>query len=262
MNVHVSRALPSHTASRSLRETAADLAYDSDWNWAWENYKATVVALGREYGLRRHLEVGGGRDTLFTPEEAEAAGFAVTVNDLSPHELSLAPERFEKLCCDIASPKAMAAVRPGRFDFAYSRMVMEHVRDVPQMWRNLHAMLAEGGVALAFYPTLFAPPFALNRVVPERLSSAVLQTLFPDRHAEGDNPKFPAFYDHCYGDEAKVAPMLREIGFREVLVLPFWGYSYFWKVPGLRQVDAAFTRAARARDWRLVTSFAYLIARK
>ena len=45
-------------------------------------------------------------------------------------------------------------------------------------------------------------------------------------------------------------------------MLPFYGYSYFWKVPGLKQVDAAFTRFVRARDWRLFTSFAYILAVK
>ena len=127
---------------------------------------------------------------------------------------------------------------------------MEHVRDVRRMWQNTHALLAPGGVALAFFPTLYAPAFAVNRVVPERLSSAVVHRLFPDRHAEGDNPKFPAFYDHCYGDERKLRPMLEEIGFSDMLVLPFYGYSYFHKLPGLKQVDAAFTRFVAGRDWR------------
>jgi SAM-dependent methyltransferase len=262
MNMHVSRRRPLRTARRPLSEIAADLDYTSDWNWAWDNYKATIVALARDYGLDRHLEVGGGRDTLFTPEEAAAHRFDITVNDVSPHELALAPDGFGKVCCDIASPRTMSLIRPEQFDFVYSRMVMEHVRDVPLMWRNMHSMLSDGGVALAFYPTLFAPPFAINHVVPERLSSAILEKIFPDRHSEGDNPKFPAFYDHCYGDEAKIAPMLKDIGFREVLVLPFYGYSYFWKIPALKQLDAAFTRTARERDWRLFTSFAYTIAVK
>ena len=70
-------------------------------------------------------------------------------------------------------------------------------------------MLAPGGVALAFVPTLYAPAFALNHAIPESVSSAIVRRLFPDRHEEGDNPKFPAFYDLCLGDEKKVAPVLR-----------------------------------------------------
>ena len=56
--------------------------------------------------------------------------------------------------------------------------------------------------------------------------------------------------------------MLRDTGFSEVAVLPFWGYSYFWKFPILKQIDAAFTRLAQERGWRSVSSFAYVIVRK
>ena len=148
------------------------------------------------------------------------------------------------------------------FDFVYSRMVMEHVRDARQLWENQYAMLADGGVALAFFPTLYAPAFALNRMIPESVSSAIVRNLFPDRTEDGENPKFPAFYDQCYGSEARLRPLLEEIGFRNVVVLPFYGYSYFHKLPGLKQVDAAFTRFVRQRDWRTFTSFAYIIAEK
>ncbi|WP_299563275.1 methyltransferase domain-containing protein [Enterovirga sp.] len=239
-----------------------DLGYSPDWNWSWSAYKDTVTAISAEYGLSRHLEVGGGRDPLFTPDEARRLGLSVTLNDISAAELALAPAAFAKLHCDVASPDTMRVVTPGSYDFVYSRMVMEHVRDARQLWRNQYEMLAPGGVALAFVPTLHAPPFWLNRMVPEAVSSAIVSRLFPDRHQAGDNPKFPAFYDHCFGDPNKVVPMLEQAGFRETLLLPFWGYSYFWKIPVLKQLDAAFTRLARARDWRLVTSFAYILAVK
>lgn len=247
---------------RPLASVLDGLGYSPDWNWSWEAYRDTVVGIAREYGLRRHLEVGGGRDTLFAPEEARGLGFSITVNDISAAELARAPAPFAKVCCDVAAADTMRLIAPGAYDFVYSRMVMEHVRDARRLWSNQYAMLAPGGVAFAFVPTLFAPPFALNRLVPEAVSSGIVRRLFPDRHQDGDNPKFPAVYDLCYGDGGKVAPVLQEIGFREVLVLPFYGYSYFWGIPGLKQLDAAFTRLVRARDWRLFTSFAYILAVK
>ncbi|WP_375460709.1 class I SAM-dependent methyltransferase [uncultured Enterovirga sp.] len=247
---------------RPIAAIADELGYSPDWNWSWNSYKAMVVRLSEEYGLTRHLEIGGGRDTLFTPEEAERLGLSVTINDISAGELALAPAAFAKICCDVAAPDTMQRVAPGSYDLVYSRMVMEHVRDARRLWQNQYAMLAPGGVALAFVPTLYAPAFALNRLVPEAVSSAIVSRLFPDRHQEGDNPKFPAFYDHCFGDPAKVVPMLEGCGYRETLVLPFYGYSYFWKIPVLRQVDAAFTRLTRERDWRRFTSFAYIMAVK
>ena len=56
--------------------------------------------------------------------------------------------------------------------------------------------------------------------------------------------------------------MLKAAGFSDAMVLPFWGYGYFDKFPGLKQLDAAFTRLAQARGWRAVSSFAYVIATK
>lgn len=247
---------------RPLSEIVSELGYSSDWNWSWESYKKTIVGIGQEYALERHLEIGGGRDTLFSPAEAAAHGFDVTINDISAKELALAPPSFGKMLCDVAAEDTMETIPPESYDFVYSRMVMEHVRDARQLWQNQYDMLAPGGIGLAFFPTLYAPAFAINRAIPETVSSAILQRLFPDRQADGDNPKFPAFYDHCYGSERHLAPMLEEIGFRNVLVLPFYGYSYFWKIPVLKQVDAAFTRFVRQRDWRTFTSFAYVIAEK
>ena len=247
---------------RPLAELVADLRYSPDWNWAWANYKETIVRLSTEYGLNRHLEVGGGRDPLFSPLEARRLDLDITLNDISAKELALAPPAFRKLHCDIAADDTMRHVETDAYDLVYSRMVMEHVRSARTLWANQHAMLAPGGVALAFFPTLYAPAFALNRAVPERMSSAIVARLFPDRHDDGDNPKFPAFYDNCYGSTEHFEDMLGAIGFRRVLVLPFYGYSYFHRLPGLRQLDAAFTRLVRERDWRTFTSFAYVIAEK
>ncbi len=248
--------------SRSIREIADSLGYTSDWNWSWENYKSMILAMTESYGLRRHLEIGGGRDPLFTPGELGEHGIHVTLNDLSQKELDLAPVEFSKICCDIAAPSTLATIGRDRFDFAYCRMVMEHVEDVAQMWRNIHGLLTPGGAALSFFPTLFAPPFVINELMPERLSRAVVHALFPDRRDDGDNPKFPAHYNLCRGSEAAIVPLLKEIGFRDVVLLPFYGYSYFAKIPLVKQVDAVFTEVARKRDWRTFTSFAYVIARK
>jgi SAM-dependent methyltransferase len=249
-------------APRDVRQLVADLGYPSDWNWAWDNYKRTIVELSRERALLRHLEIGGGRDPLFLPDEVAEHGYHVTLNDISAHELSLSPDGYAKIECDIASPNGPAILGRGQYDMAYCRMVMEHVPDVAAMWRNIADVLAPGGMALSFFPTLYAPPYVLNRLIPENASRWLLETVFPDRKQHGDNPKFPAHYDYCFSDEAKIVPMLKAAGFSDVVVLPFWGYSYFWKFPGIKQIDAAFTRLAQKREWRAVSSFAYVIATK
>ncbi len=257
-----SLSLPSSPASRDVRRVVEELGYPKDWNWAWENYKSTIAQLSRARNLHRHLEIGAGRDPLFLPDEVKVLGFDVTLSDISARELSLAPDGYAKVTCDIAAPNAPDILGRNAYDMAYCRMVMEHVPNVSAMWSNLHDVLAPGGVALSFFPTLYAPPYVLNRLMPEKLSRWLLETVFPDRKDDGDNPKFPAYYDHCFSEESRIMPMLRQAGFSDVVILPFWGYSYFWKFPGVKQIDAAFTTLAERKQWRAVSSFAYVIAIK
>ena len=141
-------------------------------------------------------------------------------------------------------------------------MVMEHVPDVAAMWRNINRILTPGGVALSFFPTLYAAPYLLNSLMPEKASRLLLETIFPERKPDGDDPKFPAHYNYCFSGEDRMMPMLREAGFSNAIILPFWGYNYFSKFPGVKQLDAAFNRVAARRDWRAVSSFAYVIATK
>jgi SAM-dependent methyltransferase len=233
-----------------------------DWRsqWAWDHYADTITALSRRFGLRRLCEIGAGRDPLFTRAQLDALDVELTLNDISAAELARAPAGFPTLLLDIAG--RMDGVEGERFDLMFSRMVFEHVADVRQAWANIHALLAPGGVALAFVPTLYALPFLMNHLMPHRLSGALLKAVFPERADDGDDPKFPTRYDWCRGSERRVVPMLHGLGFREAKVLPFWGHGYFRRLPGLREADAAFNRLAARRDWRDVTTYAYVLVRK
>lgn len=247
---------------RSFRALLDLLGYTADFRWAFDNYKPVILEIAREYGLTRHLEIGGGRGPLFQPEELNPQGMSVVLNDISAHELSLAPSGLDKLQCDISAPGADKKIGVGSFDFAYCRMLMEHVSDVRQMWHNMYAILAPGGVAFSFFPTLYAPPFVVNRIMPEYITRAAIEALFPHRKPDGNNPKFPAIYDYCYSRDDILLPMLHGAGFSCVLIVPFYGYSYFWKFPLLKQIDGVFTDLARRNDWRMFSSFAYVMARK
>ncbi|HXW20909.1 MAG TPA: methyltransferase domain-containing protein [Roseiarcus sp.] len=254
------RLSPSSFLSAPLRS----LNYDSTAAWAWNNYRATVLGIAEACRDRagnsvRMLEVGGGRAPMFTPAEAAAAGLAVSVNDIDERELSLGPPEFGKALFDIA-----AEVSPswhGGFDLIASHMVMEHVRDARKAWSNMAALLAPSGVAIAFHPTLYAPPFLINALLPDRLTAPLLRLFFPARH-DGVQPKFPAWYDMCVSDLAKVEPMLKACGFRETLIVPFWGHDYFRSLPGLREIDDAVQGIAEARDWRALSSYAFSLARR
>ena len=242
--------------------TLDGLGLVNDWRWAWDNYRPAVLALARELGLTRLCEIGGGRNPLFTPAEAAHLGLRITVNDISAAELALAPAEFGKACFDISADLTPAQLDADGYDLMFSRMVFEHVRDVGKAWENVHRLLNDGGVALAFFPTLYALPYVANRLIPEFASRAIVNLLYPHRSDDGASPKFPAYYDHCYAIDGRVRPMLERAGFREIDIVPFWGHDYFDRLPVLREVDAALSRFARARDIRALTAYAYVVVRK
>lgn len=235
-----------------------------DWHaqWAWENYEPTILGLARQFGLRRVCEIGGGRDPLFSAEEAARHGIDLIVNDIDAGELALTPAGLKTARFDIAGDLSEPDIVRGSYDLMVSRMVFEHVHDVERAWANIHALLAPGGVALAFFPTLWAPVFALNHVLPERASRAIVHALYPARREGGNDPKFPAFYDWCRGNPALLAPMLERAGFSDVHVQPFWGHDYFKRMPGLRHADHAFNALAAKIGWHFVTTHAYAVVRK
>ena len=244
------------------------LNYDSREQWAWDNYKPALVAFvetlrqaGRcgEDGRVRLMEIGGGRGPQFTPEEAEKLGIALTVNDIDARELSLAPKGFATACFSIAGDVDPAL--EAKFDFIFSRMVFEHVKDAPQAWRNVANLLAPGGVALAFHPTLYSPPFIVNWLAPEAFSARLLKLFFPWRH-DGDYPKFPARYEMCVAEPRFVAPKLRGYGFSESLIAPFYGHGYLRAVPVLRDIEGALHVWAERNDVRWLSSYALTVARK
>lgn len=229
--------------------------------WAWDNYKPTIEALSRSFGLRRLIEIGGGRDPLFTPGEASALGIDLTINDISEEELRHAPAEFAKACFNVAGDLHEEGVLKGQYDLAFSRMVFEHVEDGRRAWSNLCELLAPGGVAIAFVPTLYALPYLANMAIPEKLSNRIVKMLYSHR-TDDDDPKFPAHYSWTYGDERKLKPMLESVGFREALVVPFYYHEYFASIPVVREIDNLANRIAAARKWRFLTSYAYIAARK
>lgn len=235
-----------------------------DWHsqWAWDNYDATVLTLARRFGLRSLCEIGGGRDPGFQPNNPSLQGLDLTVNDIDQLELDFAPKGLAKARFNIAGDLSEPDAKPGSFDLMFSRMVFEHVDGVPQAWSNIHTLLRPGGVALAFFPTLYAPVFTINHMIPESLSRAIVHALYPARRDGGGDPKFPALYDHCVSSEKVQREMLAKAGFSDVHIQPFWGHGYFERMPGIRQVDHAFNKLAARLDWRLMSTYAFVVARK
>jgi SAM-dependent methyltransferase len=234
-----------------IRQMLPDNHRDS----AYRRYKDIVTALAAG---RRLLEIGAGRRPLLTPGEIERGNIYYTANDIMPAELDFIPFPVETAVFD--SCGEVPAKCAGRFDVICSKMVQEHVSNGETFYRNILKLLAAGGVALNFHPTLYCPPFLINRAFPERMTRTLLRFFKPERNS-GAAPKFPATYELCYSSPA-TAEAIGNIGFSAVHIIPFYHHEYFASIPGLRSLDNALSAWARRGDVRALSSYAYTVVIK
>lgn len=232
------------------------MANGKSWLEAMQGYDNTLRSLIERYPDADILELGGGRWPSFRLSEMPSNLKSYTVNDISENELSLVPKGYDKACFDVSGD---ASAFEGRYDVVFSRFLAEHVRDGRGMHRNIHKVLKPGGVAFHLIPTLYALPFVINRLLPERVGQKVLDVFSPRREI---SPKFPAYYSQCYGDTRDMRRMFKEIGYERVEIRNFYGHFYYEKIPGLRQVEKWFSELASRNEWSIVSSYAYIFAYK
>lgn len=245
----------------SLAAMFRELGVQTDSHWDDDTFSRVVRGLVRQLGVSSVLEIGGGRDPLFKPDDLPSLNIDLTVNDISQPELDRLPGIYQRACFDVGGDDADIARLGNTFDLIFSHTVLEHVADGRQAWRNMCAMLKSGGVALAFVPTLYSLPFVLNRLLPDELARWIVRALYRHR-TDADDPIFPARYSWTFASEAKMRPMLEAAGFSEALILPFYGHGYFERFPLVRSMHRSITELARRNDWRLIASYAYIVARK
>jgi SAM-dependent methyltransferase len=224
---------------------------------ARSSYLPKLQQLVSRYPAPRILELGGGRTPSFRPDQLPLNVFSYTVNDISAEELALTGPEYEIALFDATGDVSQFA---GRYDVIFSRTLIEHVRDGRKLHRNVLTLLKPGGTAFHLAPTLYSPAFVLNKLLPESLSRSVLHAFFPHRRSE--KPKFPAYYDQCFGNRRGMEAMLRDVGYEEVELTTFYGTNYFKKVPGVREIDQAFTWLSAKLDWSTFGSFIHIVARK
>ena len=247
-------------ASSERRRIFEDLRGDRRWRRAWHGYRGAILDVASRLDRPRLIEVGGGRSPLLTEDEVAALGCDYTVNDIDANELARAPSWVTTLHGDIAAPGLAAVAGPGSYDLVFAKLVFEHVRDPENAYRNIATMLRPGGIFVNLIPTLYAAPFVVNRLMPEELSARVLRWAMPNRN-DDEVPKFPAYYRWCTSS-SRTGARVRSVGFSHCLVLPFYGHTYYRKIPGLRTAADRFTDVASRREWRSASTFAYVVCER
>lgn len=232
----------------------------SDSELAWSEIKPTIQRKLLEAGAKRILEVGAGANPLFDEAFLRQHQLQYTALDISATELAKAPDCYHKIVGDICDDKLHI---DGQYDFVFSRMLAEHVKDGRGFHQNILRLLAPGGRAFHFFPTLWALPFIVNRLLPEGPSQVILNYLQRDRHQEGNHAKFPALYSWCRGPTEGQLNRMRGLGYEIEEYIGFFGHrGYYVKIKPLLKFHDGLTRWLLRHPVPHATSYAYATLRK
>ena len=128
---------------------------------------------------------------------------------------------------------------------------------------NVQRILAPGAPAVNLFPTLFAPPFVVNRLTPERLTRRLVGFLQPKRDLDGKQGKFSAYYQYCFGPTRRQVANLKSVGYEVEAYHSYYGYAGYWRrVPPIEKLHLALSQVVRQTQTPLLTSFACVVLRK
>ena len=225
---------------------------------AWSGVVSFIQQQILDNYARRVLEVGAGANPTFSFDFLQKHSLDYTLLDISSEELSKAPKGYKIIEADIASPHL--SIQKNQYDLIFSRMLAEHIENGEAFHQNIFDLLSKGGVAVHFFPTLYAPPFVINRLLPEGLARKALNLLQSGREQHGKHAKFPAYYSWCRGPSQIQIQRFEKIGYEVGEYIGFFGHSgYYKKLPLIDKIHRKFSTWLINHPTTLLTSFAYIV---
>jgi SAM-dependent methyltransferase len=204
----------------AARSAVVTLIRYGRWDEFFQGFIDRTAALVAE--RESVCEVGAGARPMFPPDVAER----YLLVDIDAAELAKAPDGYETAVADLC-----AAPIEGSFDLVFSYTVVEHIADPASFHQNVAKMLKPGGIAFHCFPTLYAIPFVLNRILPDALTELATVALNPKRARGGKTEKFPAFYRWCRGPSAKQIRRFESLGYDVAEYAGFFGTDYLRRTP-------------------------------
>jgi SAM-dependent methyltransferase len=224
--------------------------------WALHDFTRRLRERLRAAPGSRVCEFGGGANPALDIPFIDEHELRCLVVDASESELAKAPLGYSTLVGDVGSPAFETGEHDGSYDLVFSRVVAEHVLDPMWFHRNARRLLRPGGIAMHFFPTLWWPPFVVNRVLPEALTERMLLHLDPHREKSGTQGKFPAYYRWCRGPTPSQLSRLASVGFSVEHCTAYFGEPTHAPGSALKAVDRAWTDLMMRRPSYLFTSYA------
>ncbi|MEG3435925.1 methyltransferase domain-containing protein [Pannus brasiliensis CCIBt3594] len=226
---------------------------------AWDDYSTVLEELASSPNARKICEVGGGANPFFSLDFVDRQQLDYAILDISAEELKKAPDGYRKLQGDVGSPKFDL---PGQYDLIFSMQLAEHIENGIDFHKNIHGLLKKGAYAFHFFPTLYAPPFILNRFLPSSLSGNLLLWHSPDRVKEGNRGKFPAYYSWCLGPVKSQIDRLENLGYEVERYVGFFGHDYYQKWKPFHALSNLTASILLNYPVPILTSYAYVLLRK
>jgi SAM-dependent methyltransferase len=226
-------------------------------NNEWAEYPSFIQNVVERFSPKKVCDVGGGANPVLPREFIADRGIEYTMLDISAEELVKAPNEYKKIVQDI---EAECLPWMSEFDLIFTKMLAEHIHDGRRFHKNVFDLLKPGGIAVHYFPTLYALPFIVNKIVPEKLSSDLLNIFAPrERFRSG---KFPAYYDWCYGPTPRMLGMLVSIGFEIIEYQGLIGHTYFDRIPLVKEIHESYTKFLAKHPSPYLTSFAQVILQR
>ena len=223
---------------------------------ARNGYAAFLNRIIETRNVRTVCDVGGGANPVLLMDYILKHNLEYSVLDISESELKKAPEGYIKIAADVQSPEFQSGAQ--KYDLVFSKMLAEHISNAHQFHLNIANMLTPNGVAVHFFPTLYAFPFVVNWLNPEFVSDRLLNIFAPrDRY---QNDKFPAHYQCCRGPTRQQFERFRSVGLDVLEYIGFFGHpGYYRRIPGVSHIHRMFTRILLSRPNPHLTSFAFVV---
>jgi SAM-dependent methyltransferase len=224
--------------------------------WAHVHFTRRLLAALEKLGDGKVCELGGGARPALELDFLRRHDLSCLVVDVSESELRKAPYGYETLLGDVSSSQFSTGEHDGSYDIVFSRVLAEHVTDARQFHLNARRLLRPGGRAMHFFPTLWWPPFIVNRILPERLAEQILLRIEPWREHSGRRGKFPAYYRWCFGPTEPQLRRFAAVGFAVEHCVAYFGESTH--APGrlLKRVDSLWTETMLRHPNYRFTSYA------
>ena len=225
---------------------------------AWLGYSDFICGLITELRPKQVCEIGGGANPLLDKATITQQGIQYSVMDVSEEELKKAPDLYSKIVADAGSVQFRV---DRRFDLVFSKMLIEHIRDAEQFHKNMLSILAPGGLAVHFFPTLYTLPYLINYLATDRLGS-ILWGLFAPRD-QYQHAKFPAYYKWCRGPVLSQIRRFTRLGYEVIEYNGYFGHSgYYQKMGLLKKMHEMKTRYLLRHPFPYCTSYAYVVLKK